>query len=99
MPEVDHFLGSSDMLKLGDVLRARPSACSSGNPADWVVRASDPRVLSHAARQRLREDRRGLQPHLLLLRDPGAPRQAALAPVDRRRARGARLVAKQGRSR
>ena len=30
MPEVDHFLGSSDMLKLGDVLARRaPSACSS----------------------------------------------------------------------
>src|SRR5262245_1555994 len=37
MPEVDHFLGSSDMLKLADVL-ARPETTPRvlvGNPADW----------------------------------------------------------------
>jgi hypothetical protein len=33
MPEVDHFLGSSDMLKLGDVLDgAAPPACSWATP-------------------------------------------------------------------
>ena len=48
MPEVDHFLGSSDMLKLKDVL-ARPSETPRvlvGNPADWTLRATDPRLPS-----------------------------------------------------
>ena len=46
MPEVDHFLGSSDMLKLGDVLRGGAERMLVGNPAHYVLRASDPRVLS-----------------------------------------------------
>ena len=48
MPEVDHFLGSSDMLKLADVLDATRKADRMlvGNPADWVIRASDPRVIT-----------------------------------------------------
>ena len=46
MPEVDHFLGSSDMLKLGDVLRGDAARMLVGNPAEWTVRASDPRRLS-----------------------------------------------------
>jgi ribosomal protein S12 methylthiotransferase len=45
MPEVDHFLGSSDMLKLSDVLLAKSAAPRMlvGNPADWTMRATDPR--------------------------------------------------------
>src|SRR5262245_58688353 len=46
IPEVDHFLGSSDMLKLGAVLRGKAERMLVGNPADWVVRAADPRTLS-----------------------------------------------------
>ena len=46
MPEVDHFLGSSDMLKLGEVLDGRADRMLVGNPADWVIRAGDPRTLS-----------------------------------------------------
>ncbi|MEO7327982.1 MAG: MiaB/RimO family radical SAM methylthiotransferase, partial [Minicystis sp.] len=46
MPEVDHFLGSSDMLKLGQVLDGQAERILVGNPADWVIRASDPRTLS-----------------------------------------------------
>ncbi|MBX3129555.1 MAG: 30S ribosomal protein S12 methylthiotransferase RimO [Polyangiaceae bacterium] len=46
LPEVDHFLGSSDMLKLEPVLAGRAPRCLVGHPADWVVRAEDPRVLS-----------------------------------------------------
>jgi ribosomal protein S12 methylthiotransferase len=46
MPEVDHFLGSSDMLKLGAVLAGGAERMLVGNPADYVLRASDPRVLS-----------------------------------------------------
>lgn len=46
MPEVDHFLGSSDMLKLGDVLRGGAERMLVGNPAHYVLRATDPRVLS-----------------------------------------------------
>lgn len=46
MPEVDHFLGSSDMLRLGEVLTGGAPRVLVGNPADWTVRATDPRRLS-----------------------------------------------------
>ncbi len=46
MPEVDHFLGSSDMLKLGQVLAGKAERLLVGTPADWLVGASDPRTLS-----------------------------------------------------
>ncbi len=46
MPEVDHFLGSSDMLKLADVLAGGADRVLVGNPAEWLVRASDPRVIT-----------------------------------------------------
>jgi ribosomal protein S12 methylthiotransferase len=46
MPEVDHFLGSSDMLKLKDVLAGGAERMLVGNPADWVVQAANPRTLS-----------------------------------------------------
>jgi ribosomal protein S12 methylthiotransferase len=51
MPEVDHFLGSSDMLKLHDVLQAPNEAPRMlvGNPADWTLRATDPRLPSQGA--------------------------------------------------
>ena len=48
MTEVDHFLGSSDMLKLASVLRGNADRVLVGNPADWVVRAKDPRVLTQS---------------------------------------------------
>ncbi len=50
MPEVDHFLGSGDMLKLKDVL-ARPGVAPRmlvGNPAEQMLKASDPRLPSLA---------------------------------------------------
>ncbi len=48
MPEVDHFLGTSDMLALSSVLDGKSKAerMLVGNPADWVIRASDPRVVT-----------------------------------------------------
>src|SRR6202041_2405898 len=46
MPEVDHFLGSSDMLRLAEVLDGKAERMLVGNPADWVIRASDPRVVT-----------------------------------------------------
>jgi ribosomal protein S12 methylthiotransferase len=46
LPEVDHFLGSSDMLKLGPALRGDAERVLVGNPADWVVTAADPRLVS-----------------------------------------------------
>src|ERR1700753_776355 len=46
MPEVDHFLGSSDMLRLGEVLRGQADRMLVGNPADWIVAAGSPRTLS-----------------------------------------------------
>src|SRR5580765_2951553 len=46
MPEVDHFLGSSDMLKLRDVLQGKADRMLVGNPAEWVIRAADPRVIT-----------------------------------------------------
>jgi ribosomal protein S12 methylthiotransferase len=46
--EVDHFLGSSDMLALGRILREGQEAPRMlvGNPADYVFKLSDPRRLS-----------------------------------------------------
>jgi ribosomal protein S12 methylthiotransferase len=46
MDEVDNFLGTSDMLKLEKVLAGGAERMLVGNPADWVIRASDPRTLS-----------------------------------------------------
>lgn len=46
LPEVDHFLGSSDMPKIRHVLTEKADRLLVGNPADWVVSASDPRTLS-----------------------------------------------------
>ncbi len=50
MPEVDHFLGSSDMLVLASLLsdgNARPRL-QVGDPASYLQRADDDRVLSEA---------------------------------------------------
>jgi ribosomal protein S12 methylthiotransferase len=46
LPEVDHFLGSSDMLKLRGILGGRRERMLVGNPADYTMRADDPRMLS-----------------------------------------------------
>ena len=48
LAEVDHFLGSSDMLKLGPVLRGRDERVLVGNPAEYTMRAEDPRILTDA---------------------------------------------------
>jgi ribosomal protein S12 methylthiotransferase len=45
-PEVDHFLGSSDAPKLERVLRGDTQRILVGNPADWLMTATDPRVVS-----------------------------------------------------
>ncbi|HEY6079518.1 MAG TPA: 30S ribosomal protein S12 methylthiotransferase RimO [Polyangiaceae bacterium] len=50
MPEVDHFLGSSDMLKLERVLKGDAERMLVGNPADWVISATDPRRISTRGR-------------------------------------------------
>jgi ribosomal protein S12 methylthiotransferase len=53
LPEVDYFLGSSDMLKLRAVLNATHEhpleRVLVGNPADYSFRVSDPRLPSRAA--------------------------------------------------
>ena len=46
LPEVDHFLGSSDMLKLRAVLGGATDRMLVGNPAEYTIRAEDPRVLT-----------------------------------------------------
>lgn len=46
LPEVDHFLGSSDMLKLKGVLGGAEDRMLVGNPALYTMRADDPRVLT-----------------------------------------------------
>jgi ribosomal protein S12 methylthiotransferase len=48
LPEVDHLLGSSDMLKLAEVLGGSAERMLVGNPADWVVRATDPRIVTQS---------------------------------------------------
>jgi len=49
LPEVDHLLGSSDMPKLERVLAGTKERVLVGNPADWLVGAADPRVLTQSA--------------------------------------------------
>jgi ribosomal protein S12 methylthiotransferase len=47
LPEVDHFLGSSDMLSLARVLdEDHAPRMLVGNPAEYTLRATDPRRLS-----------------------------------------------------
>jgi ribosomal protein S12 methylthiotransferase len=46
MPEVDHFLGSSDMLVLDSVLRGKAERMLVGHPANWVIESDDPRTVS-----------------------------------------------------
>ena len=46
MPEVDHFLGSSDMLGLKAVLAGKGERMLVGDPASWLIQASDPRRVS-----------------------------------------------------
>ncbi len=98
MPEVDHFLGSSDMLKLASVLAGERRADARRQPGG-LGRARQRSARRHAvARQRLAEDRRGLQPDVRVLRDPEDPRQAALAH-GRRRRRGGRAPRRWRRDR
>src|SRR5262245_5052336 len=46
MPEVDHFLGSSDMLGLRTVLSGKGERMLVGDPASWLIRSTDPRTVS-----------------------------------------------------
>ncbi len=46
MPEVDHFLGSSDMLSLAKVLKGGADRMLVGTPADWLIDTTSPRRLS-----------------------------------------------------
>jgi ribosomal protein S12 methylthiotransferase len=46
LPEVDHFLGSSDMLRLAEVLRGGSARILVGDPAAWIMGAADPRALT-----------------------------------------------------
>jgi ribosomal protein S12 methylthiotransferase len=46
MPEVDHFLGSSDMLGLRTVLSGKGERMMVGDPASWLLRSTDPRTVS-----------------------------------------------------
>jgi ribosomal protein S12 methylthiotransferase len=62
LPEVDYFLGSSDMLKLGAVLNATDDhpleRVLVGNPADYIYRESDPRqpsLSTHSAYVKIAE--------------------------------------------
>ncbi len=46
MPEVDHFLGSSDMLGLRAVLSGKADRMLVGDPASWLIQSTDPRRLT-----------------------------------------------------
>jgi ribosomal protein S12 methylthiotransferase len=50
LPEVDHLLGSSDMLKLEGVLDGTAERVLVGDPASWLVNATDPRRVSTRGR-------------------------------------------------
>jgi ribosomal protein S12 methylthiotransferase len=58
IPEIDHLLGSSDMLKLGQILDSDAARMLVGNPAEYTMRAEDPRVLTqmgHSAYMKIAE--------------------------------------------
>lgn len=58
IPEIDHLLGSSDMLKLADILDTDAERMLVGNPAEYTMRADDPRVLTqmgHSAYMKIAE--------------------------------------------
>jgi len=46
LPEVDHFLGSSDMLELATVLKGNARRLLVGEPSNWIIDATTPRTLS-----------------------------------------------------
>ena len=46
IPEIDHLLGSSDMLKLRNTLAADAAKINVGQPADWLISANSPRILT-----------------------------------------------------
>lgn len=46
LPEVDHFLGSSDMMKLKSVIAGKAERMLVGNPADWLTSATMPRRIT-----------------------------------------------------
>ena len=50
LPEVDHLLGSSDMLKLAGVLDGKAERVLVGDPASWLINATDPRRVSTRGR-------------------------------------------------
>jgi ribosomal protein S12 methylthiotransferase len=50
IPEIDHLLGSSDMLKLERVLEGKADRILVGDPASWLVQATDPRRVSTRGR-------------------------------------------------
>jgi ribosomal protein S12 methylthiotransferase len=50
LPEIDHLLGSSDMLKLGEVLSGNAERMLVGHPAAWVIGENDPRRISTRGR-------------------------------------------------
>jgi ribosomal protein S12 methylthiotransferase len=50
LPEIDHLLGSSDMLKLERVLKGKAERVLVGDPASWLVEATDPRRVSTRGR-------------------------------------------------
>jgi len=50
IPEIDHLLGSSDMLKLERVLEGKAERILVGDPASWLVQATDPRRVSTRGR-------------------------------------------------
>jgi hypothetical protein len=78
--------------------RGRRRANAGGQPRRLRAARERPAGALAGPAQRLPEDRRGLQPHLLVLRDPDDPRQAALAR-HRRHRRGGRPARVAGRAR
>lgn len=46
LPEVDHFLGASDVPRLREVLTGRAPRVAVGAPGGWLLSARDPRRLS-----------------------------------------------------
>ena len=100
MPEVDHFLGSGDVDKIVGALRGEtPARRRDAWIRPYLVRRRHAAPAVAAGLHRVRQDRRGLRPPLLVLHHPEAARRAALALGRVGRARGARRSSRAAPSR
>ncbi len=93
LPEVDGFIGTGEFPRIAEIVRAvlqgKPGDRVLGDRAHGLDDGGAAAPAAHARPPRLPQDRRGVRPHLPVLRHPGDPRADAKPATRRRRGRGA----------